>query len=37
MGIKARIESQFMSPEMYGGGLTLTKEFDDSLVQLSYQ
>jgi len=32
MGIKARIESQFMNPEMYGGGLTLTREFDDCLI-----
>jgi hypothetical protein len=37
MGIKGRIESQFMSPEMYGGGVTLTKEYDDSVVQFSYQ
>lgn len=37
MGIKARVESQFMSPEMYGGGVTLTKNFDDCIVQFMYQ
>lgn len=36
MGIKARLETQFMNPEMYGGGVTLTKEFDDCSIQYAY-